>query len=634
MKNRMFKTISILTLVIYIVINALMISNTYAVYSETYSANKISSYPGYQELIEAMKAKHPNWNFTILYTGLNWNDVINHETTLKHGRNVVPSSWSAPWKCAEHVNTPMGGSSWRCASVQAVEYYMDPRNWINDSYIFQFETLSFNGNIQTVEGVQKIIASVKYMQGNTVTYTKTDGTKATINKSYAQLIYDAAKAANISPYHLAARVKQEQGAGSTPGSTATGTYPGYVGYYNFMNIGASGDTDGQVIANGLTYAKNSGWTDPEISIREGAKSLAKSYISLGQDTLYLQKFDVDSSDGDLYWHQYMQNVAVCISEGSSVRSTYESLGLLGSAIDFKIPVYEGMPSMPCSEPNSAATAPTLVTQNVQIKGTSVRIRTGASTTSDIITTQDNGYNLLRIEIAKTPVAGLYWDKVVLSDGRKGYVAHQYLNQVADITNCNETVTITGSGVYLRNGPGTIGTSIVTTLNKGQLVTRIEKGKYDVDGYIWDRIRLSNGTQGYIAQKYLSIVLTAENSIKLETTNLVCVPATTVELIKTKYTDAVIKNASGTVITTGNVGTGYKITTAGKEYTIVKYGDATGDGEINSADLLRIQKHLLNVKKITDVDFKKAADPTKDGEINSADLLKIQKHLLNVSQISL
>ena len=175
----------------------------------------------------------------------------------------MPSTKSSAWKCSVCGETPHGGSSWRCASEAAVSYYMDPRNWLNDTYIFQFENLSYNSEIQTLEGVQKIIANIGYMKGDKVTYTKTDGTKATLNKSYAQIIYEAAKEAKISPYHLASRIRQEQGAGSTPGSTATGTYSGYVGYYNFLNIKASGSNNAQVIANGLNYAKTNGWTDPE-----------------------------------------------------------------------------------------------------------------------------------------------------------------------------------------------------------------------------------------------------------------------------------------------------------------------------------------------------------------------------------
>lgn len=316
---------------------------------EPYSS-KINNYPGYKELIDKLKKEHPNWNFTILYTGLDWNEVIKNETTEYHGRNVVPASWSSEWKCKVCGDKPQGGSSWRCASEAAVKYYMDPRNWLNDTYVFQFENLGYNGNIQTIQGVQKIISSIKYMQGDKVTYTKTDGTKGTLNKSYAQVIMDAAKEAGISPYHLASRIRQEQGTGSTPGATASGTYSGYVGYYNFLNIKASGSTDTEVNINGLQHAKNNGWTNPEISIKAGAKVLAQNYIKGGQDTIYLQKFDVDNSDGTLYWHQYMQNVAVCLSEGTMARKAYQDLGMLNSPIDFVIPVYENMPRNACPDP--------------------------------------------------------------------------------------------------------------------------------------------------------------------------------------------------------------------------------------------------------------------------------------------
>ena len=258
--NKMLIMILLLTLFFYEFICLASTQNVYATQTREEYSKKISNYPGYKELIDKLKKDHPNWKFTILYTGLDWDQVIKNEAIAVHGRNVVPASKSDAWKCSICGNTPRGGSSWRCASENAVAYYMDPRNWLNDSYIFEFENLSYNSEIQTIDGVNKIISGIKYMDvDNKVTYTKTDGTKATLDKTYAQIIMDAAEEAGISPYHLASRIRQEQGTGSTPGSTATGTYGDYKGYYNFLNIKASGSTDGQVIANGLAYAKENGF---------------------------------------------------------------------------------------------------------------------------------------------------------------------------------------------------------------------------------------------------------------------------------------------------------------------------------------------------------------------------------------
>ena len=54
-----------------------------------YSSNRYSyngsnldtnAYPGFKERIDALKTSHPNWTFTIMETGLDWNQVITAET--------------------------------------------------------------------------------------------------------------------------------------------------------------------------------------------------------------------------------------------------------------------------------------------------------------------------------------------------------------------------------------------------------------------------------------------------------------------------------------------------------------------------------------------------------------------------
>ena len=98
----------------------------------------------------------------------------------------------------------------------------------------------------------------------------------------------------------------------------------------------------------------------------------------------------------------------------------------------------------------------------------------------------------------------------------------------------------------------------------------------------------------------------------------------------------VVTANGTA-KTGNVGTGDKVIikdNAGKEvlsYTVVVYGDTNGDGEITALDLLRVQKDILSMSKLSGY-YSKAADTDKDGKIGGMDLLQVKKHILQMKQI--
>ena len=109
---------------------------------------------------------------------------------------------------------------------------------------------------------------------------------------------------------------------------------GNQGYYNVFNVGASGNTSAQIIANATTYARNSGWNTLAKSIVGGIDFLKSKYIGIGQNTLYLQKFDVDNSDGSLYYHQYMQNVSAAITESYTVKNVYQRMGTINNSVSF------------------------------------------------------------------------------------------------------------------------------------------------------------------------------------------------------------------------------------------------------------------------------------------------------------
>ena len=505
MYSKLIKCFSILLIIIILAIlflNVFMTNNVQAKAQNTKDykkgSNILDDYPGYSDLIDNLLKEHPNWTFTILFTGLDWDTVIRNETTASHGRNLVQNK-SGEWVCSVCGNKAYDNGSWRCASAATVSYYMDPRNSLYEDYIFQFENLKWVDGKYTIAGIEQIISDCDYLLTDTISYTNTSGKKATIKKSYAQVIMEAAKAAGISPYHLASRIRHEQGPGKSASATATGTYSGYTGYYNFLNVNASGNGSSTIIKNALKYAKKQKWTDPEKSIEGGAKFLAKEYIQYGQSTLYLQKFDVDDSDDDLYWHQYQQNVSAAKTESTTIMQTYREIDSdLDMPFNFVIPVFENMPDAVCPMPGTQS----IVTENIQVTDASIVVYKSKSTSSTKLKTLKKGEKILRIEKGAKKESGHIWDKVVLSDGTKGYIISEGIKKISDVTNCDVEAVAVEPG-NLRNGPGTSGTTVLTTLTVGQRVTIIEKDKYkSVDGYGWSRIVLADGMQGYIVDRYV------------------------------------------------------------------------------------------------------------------------------------
>ncbi len=113
--------------------------------------------------------------------------------------------------------------------------------------------------------------------------------------------------------------------------------------------------------------------------------------------------------------------------------------------------------------------------------------------------------------------------------------------------------------------------------------------------------------------------------------------TTVGTLKsrTKGQELVFRNASGRSLSDGDkVGTGTKITfPSGETYEVVLYGDLTGDGNINSADLLKIRQHLLGQVQLSGASLEAARLINTSGNINSADLLRMRQYLLGQKSIS-
>lgn len=295
----------------------------------------IEQFPaGYQPALTALKKKYPNWIFVRYNTELDWNTVITNE--LQGNRSQVSAS-SPDWAKGDFY-----GAGWYNASRQALEAYMDPRNALREGAIFQFEQLTYNETYHTEAALKSFLDN---------TFMNSSANAPGTNMTFEYIFYMIGKedCRKVSPFHLAARVLQEQGKGTSP--IISGTVEGYEGYYNYFNVGANGKSTEEIIRSGLEYAKTHEWKGAYFSILGGANLLADKYINKGQDTLYLQKFNVNKNSAyGLYQHQYMQNISAPTSEAASVFRLYSSANALGNSFVFRIPVYENMPGEPDPTP--------------------------------------------------------------------------------------------------------------------------------------------------------------------------------------------------------------------------------------------------------------------------------------------
>ena len=289
-----------------------------------FSSIDTSKYKGYKEALQKLQQQHPNWTIKLVYTGLKWEDVLNAE----QGRDSKGEPYSltqatGSWRDSSDNNSYQGG--WYKASREAIAYMMDPRNSLDQYYVFQFQNLARSSN----ETVQKVS-------------TMTNGTYL---QNYNSTLVSASQSYNVSAFHLASRMLMEQG---TSGWSVNGySYNGRT-VYNYANIGATGSTLEDIKSSGAAYAYKNHWFTPETCINGTAQWIYNNYLSNGQNTKYFEKYNVVKQP--FYTHQYMQNIRAANDEGYNTAKSLERNGLLNSSYEFLIPVYEGMPNTACARP--------------------------------------------------------------------------------------------------------------------------------------------------------------------------------------------------------------------------------------------------------------------------------------------
>lgn len=312
--------------------------------SEGFRKKTLSKFPvSYADGLWLLHCLHPDYRFEPYSTGLSFEEVLNNED--KGSRSLISATYNPTW--VKPGSPVYDGSSWKAAKREVVAYFLDPRNFLTPTGIFQFEKLSFDESVHTLDGISAM--------------TKNSFLNET-DPDYASILLKAGKDAGVSPYFLTSRILQEMGRNGES-KLAHGTLDGYEGYFNFYNIGSTPDPSVKngALINGAKYAKYGSkpeekkitpdeellllpWTTPEKAICGGALWIARSYIEIGQDTLYFQKFDIVDNEDGMYNHQYAQNIAMANNEGVRYYTAYASQDMLDSSFVFIIPIYENLPA--------------------------------------------------------------------------------------------------------------------------------------------------------------------------------------------------------------------------------------------------------------------------------------------------
>ncbi len=547
----------------------------------------------YCQYLYYLHYKYPNWEFKA--------DVVNYTleeaAKAEEDKVVLQTKNENYWLNGKHIE-----GDYYYIKDSVITSFMDPRNGLFDSLIFQFVDLESSKNIFNDATLKSISGS-----GNL--------------SKYLESFKKAATTVSINPVHIMTRSSQE-GANKSNYAAVTGKYTsstgrtsvqGYSldGYYNFYNIGSYADKNyDYTVQRGLAYAagflednscmvKNSSgkyeysaskcgqlsynrpWNTPEKAIIGGAMFIANDYISKGQDTLYFQKFNIATySSLTDFTHQYMTNIYAPMSEGSKMYEAYKDGKLLNSKFTFIIPVYKNM-SPDISEPVDKSSNSRLSSITIDDKALSE-------------------FDPVRVE---------YLDYKFITGANTIRVGAKTEDSKA---------TVTGTGTYTFDSNGVANVKLTVTAENGN------KTIYTV---VVERVKpAENITVNDIVSK---MGVKVDGSIMYGIS-----PGTDVStLVKTVTNNkgkATVVDSSNKSKTSGKLASGDKITISGttdnKQYTIAVRGDVNGDGVIKINDLILVQSHILNKGKLTGYKLY-AGDTNYDGSVKINDLILIQSQIL-------
>lgn len=511
-------------------------------------------------------------------------------------------------------------------------------------------------------------------------------------------------------------------------------YNGTSGYVCSTYVALAGES------YSASYARP--WTSPKKAIMGGAAFIAGDYISAGQNTSYLKKFNVNpNADNAQNTHQYMANLAAPYNEALSSYRSYQENGLLSLPLHFTIPVFLNMPSKTShpkygEEVGGTSTVTDQAFENMldaegfdetykvwlrelhnqypnwtfEALHTNLDFASTVSIQQSIgsiqkwncsecvqqpeVETESGWYIATRqtVEYFLDPRNFLMADSVLMFEDLsyndiykeetvKSVLAGTFMSGNDQVDNVSYSSMFMEAGKTYNVNPVYLASlsrqEVGATMG---LVTSGEQFEYKGITYVGfynfynigaysseenpakaglvfasagstpnsDGVYVGNVGGGSSDSKPVDdpdtpstvpvATLIANMGLNRKGTYLTNLSLNTkVSTLKGKISGQTVtfKSASGNVLgDTEKLTTGSTVTfSTGEVYTVVIYGDLTGDGEVDSADLLRMRQQLLGKVTLSGSYLEAAHVYNTSGSVDSSDLLRLRQHLLGKTYIN-
>ena len=236
---------------------------------------------------------------SVIYTS--YNETFPEAVATQMAQNPPPKKWS------------IGGGVY--ATEAETAEYMNPNNFFEDAYKYQFLDLSVPNGVSE-DALNAYLADKGILKGQAAAFIK------------------AANEYGISEIYLVAHACLETGNGTS--QLSRGVDMNGTTVYNMFGIGAYDDS---ALSSGALRAYQLNWTSPEAAIMGGAQWISERYINSGmsrQNTLYKMRWNPERPG----YHEYATDIRWAVEQSVNIGKMFNSLG--GAVAAFDVPVYNGM----------------------------------------------------------------------------------------------------------------------------------------------------------------------------------------------------------------------------------------------------------------------------------------------------